>query len=269
MSKIPIYLKSDPASPRPKDSEFFWLTRDGLFFCRNHPFFASDVPSPRPPAWLAPHGASCRVSFPKVPVAVLEFAVGFLGQVFERHGSEAVVLLLWNMQRRRYRLLVPEQDATVWESSGGYRSALDVTYKVPGVLPRHCLVVGDVHSHGDYGAYASGVDKRDERHRDGIHIVVGRIDERRPEFHVEMSVDGYRFPLLFDDVLAGYRRPRTLVPREWLDRVHVTVKRPAWTSYSYSTSYNATDQSWGTGCKTNYRDDSYSSGRRNDRDYDS
>lgn len=237
MPNIPIYLKPSDDSPRPEDSEFFWLTRDGLFFCRNHPFFASDVPATAPPAWLARHRSGCRVLFPKVPATVLEFAVAFLGRVFEVAGSEAIVLLLWHTKQRRYKLLVPKQEATVWHSSSGYRTALDVTYDVPGVLPKHCLLVGDVHSHGDYGAYASGVDKHDERYRDGIHIVVGRIDEEPPEFHAELSVDGHRFPLAFGQILAGYRKRRTPVPQQWLDQVRVIVKRPNWTGYSntYST----------------------------------
>jgi hypothetical protein len=263
MSEIPIYLKPDPATPRPKDSEFFWLTRDGLFFCRNHPFFASDVPASRPPAWLARHNAACQVSFPKVPPTVLEFAVAFLGLVFEVSGSEAIVLLLWHTKKRRYKLFVPKQEATVWHSSGGYRAALDVTYEVPTVLPRHCLLVGDIHSHGDYGAYSSGVDKHDERHRDGMHIVVGRIDEEPPEYHVEMSADGHRFPLRFGEVLAGYQQRRTVVPKCWLQQVRVIVKRPAWTSYSntYTTADPAANGGYSNPHGGSQRDDSSSRGR--------
>jgi len=149
----------------------------------------------------------------------------------------------------------------VWHSSSGYRTALDVTYQVPLHLPRHYLLVGDIHSHGDYGAYASGVDKRDETYRDGIHIVVGRIDEEPPEFHVEMSVDGHRFPLKFDDVLAGYRQRRRLVPERWLRRLHVIVKRPAWTSYS--NSYTTIDAS-GRSSYRGSQHDTYPSRGRSD-----
>ena len=46
MAPIPLYLKTDEQMPRPCDPEFYWVTRDGTFLCRNHPFFACDVPTP-------------------------------------------------------------------------------------------------------------------------------------------------------------------------------------------------------------------------------
>jgi len=50
---IPLYLKTAADMPRPTDDEFFLLTRDGPFLCRNHAFFATDVPTRRPVKALA------------------------------------------------------------------------------------------------------------------------------------------------------------------------------------------------------------------------
>ena len=119
MSHIPIYFKSDPEMLRPKDSEFYWVTRDGTFLCRNHGFFTTDVPTDRKPKTLAGHQARCLVRYPKLGVAALEYVVGFFDRVFELHGSEAIVLLFWDLRRERYKLWVPQQEATVWESSSG------------------------------------------------------------------------------------------------------------------------------------------------------
>src|SRR5262245_24896675 len=115
---IPLYLKTDEAMPRPADPEFYWLTRDGAFLCRNHPFFASDVPTRRPIRALAGHQPRCELRYPKVPASTLELIVGFFGRVYELHRSEAVVLLLWDLDAQRYRVLVPDQEATVWQSWG-------------------------------------------------------------------------------------------------------------------------------------------------------
>src|SRR5947199_337480 len=60
MAPIPLYLKTDEQMPRPADAEFYWLTRDGAFLCRNHPFFVSDVPTRRPIKALAAHGPGRR-----------------------------------------------------------------------------------------------------------------------------------------------------------------------------------------------------------------
>ena len=43
MTKIPLYLKTDNDRPRFTDAEFYLLAKNGLFFCRNHRFFQSDL----------------------------------------------------------------------------------------------------------------------------------------------------------------------------------------------------------------------------------
>ena len=228
-TKIPLYLKTDNA-PRFSDSEFYLLARNGLFLCRNHPFFASDVACSKGPAWLAEHEVGCQLNFPKIKKTMLARMVGFFSRIYEIHGSEAVVLLAWNQREHHYRILVPAQEATVWESRGGHRSALDVSYTVPLTLPPDHLLVGDVHCHGTGGAYSSFTDRDDERYRTGFHVVVGCIQEEPPRFHIEFTVDGKRFPAHFDDLFEGYRRRRRGVPRKWLEKVSVDVKRPLWTS---------------------------------------
>ena len=226
MSHIPIYLKTDPDMPRPTDSEFYLITADGTFFGRNHPFFVSDVFVRQIPRALQPHQAFCRVRFPRLGVAALEYIVGFFARVYQEQGAESIVLLFWNQRRRRYRLWVPKQEATVWESSNGVRSALDVTYELPVPLPRDHLLVADIHCHCDFGAGSSYTDRHDERYRDGVHAIVGRIDRGEPpEFRLEVSVDGSRFVMRFDQMFKGYRLRRQQIPRKWLEAVTINVKR--------------------------------------------
>jgi hypothetical protein len=241
MKPIPIYLKTDPNMPRPADPEYYLITGSGTFFGRNHLFYSSESPAKRSPRALAEHRSSCQVRFPKLGVAALEYIVGFFSRIYDQHESESIVLLYWDLRRKRYRLVVPEQEATVWESSSGSRSALDVTYQVPVPAPAGCLLVGDIHCHCDFGAFASYTDEKDEQYRDGIHAIVGRIDREPPEFHLEMAADGCRFGMQFDQWFKGYRRRRTDVPQKWLDRVKVKVNRPqSWT-------WNDKPQSQGSG----------------------
>src|SRR5262245_13440577 len=171
MTPIPLYLKTDDAAPRPEDPVFYWLTRDGPFLCRNHPFFRTDVPTQRPVRALAAHDPAVELRYPKVAALWLEAAVGFFDRVYRLHGSEALALLLWDTGRQRYRLAVPKQEASVWVHSDGRRSPDDVRYQVPALPPGH-LLVGDLHSHGNMDAFASWQDRDDERYRDGIHVVV-------------------------------------------------------------------------------------------------
>ena len=240
---IPLYVKTDPQMPRPEDPEYFLYTRDGAFLCRNHAFFASDVPVATAPNWLAAHQAQCQVSFPKVPTTKLEYIVGFFHRIYELHGSEAIVLLLWDLKQKRYRIVVPPQNATVWEAASGRRSALDVAYEVPGKLPPGCLVAASIHSHADGQAYSSWTDQKDEEHRDGVHVVCGHIERDVPEFHLEVAVDGHRFKLKFAQFFEGFRTRRTIVPQEWIDQVQCKVNRP----YYLSSNSFWTDDRYGSG----------------------
>jgi hypothetical protein len=225
MPPIPIYLKTEANGSRPADAEFYWMTRNGLFLCRNHPFFASDVPARRSPRALAEHQPACVLSYPRLSRPALEYIVGFFDRVFQLHRSEAIVLLLWNYQKRHYKLWVPPQEATVWESYSG-RSPMDVRYKVPAPLPAGHLLVGDIHCHGNIAAYSSLTDQTDEVYRDGVHAIVGHIEREPPDFHLEMSIDGHRFDLEFDQLFQGYQRRRSYVHPNWLAQVSVKVERP-------------------------------------------
>ena len=223
MPPIPVYLKTAADMPRPDDPEFYLLTQNGPFLCRNHPFFTSDVPTRRAIRALAEHSPTAAVRYPLVKPSTLETIVGFFWRVYQVHGSEAVILLLWDLQERRYRLLVPPQEASVWQARSGRRSPQDVRYRVPA-LPPGQLLVGDIHSHGHMAAFTSHQDAMDEIHRDGVHAVVGRIEDEPPEFHVELAIDGHRFELGFDQLFEGYHRRRHFVPRKWLDQVQVRVE---------------------------------------------
>jgi hypothetical protein len=256
MSAIPVYLKTDPHMPRPEDPEYYLVTRSGTFICRNHAFFSSDVRTSRGPSALEFHGERCSIRYPKLSRAALEFTVGFFDLVYQLHGSEAVMLLLWDLRRKRYKLWVPEQKPTVWESSSGYRSAMDVAYEVPVSMPPNHLLVGDIHSHADMGAYASHQDRHDEFYRDGVHLVIGRVHEEPPQFHLEIAVDGQRFSVQFHHFLKGYRRRRRIVPQRWMDQVKVKVNRPWWTSWNSNQSTWDDKQDRSDGYTQKYDNDS-------------
>ncbi len=238
MPPIPVYIKTRADMPRPDDPEFFLLTQNGTFLCRNHPFFASDVPTRRPVRALAAHEPGVVVRYPKLRASMLESVVGFFWRIYQLHRSEAIVLLVWDLVEQRYRLVVPEQEATVWRS-GWQRSPQDVSYRV-GALPPGQLLVGDIHSHGNMSAFASWTDETDERHRDGVHAVVGLIENEPPDFHVELAVDGERFKLQPEQIFEGYQARRRFVPRTWLERVK--VREVGWHSWYETTPWRREDQ---------------------------
>jgi proteasome lid subunit RPN8/RPN11 len=242
----PIYLKESDDEAWPTEPPVFYLlSGSGLFLCRNHPFFRSSVRVDKGPAELASHRPLLVLSYPKIPCALLETAVGFFDRVGRLHSAEAAVVLVWNTTTERVGLVVPPQVSLVRKSWYGDRYPLDVKYEMPA-LAGHLQAIGDIHCHVDGEAYASYVDKHDETYRPGIHVVVGRIYQEPPQFHIQAVVDGTRFdvaPLL---ILEGYTTRRTSIPKAWLDKVRIDLDDP----YSPST-WRSTDG--GTGSTTGYR----------------
>jgi hypothetical protein len=224
----PILLKTTDDLPWPEEQRVFHLvTSNGLFLCRNHPFFTSSVPVDRWPSELAAHAPFLRLRYPRLRQRAFERIVGFFAVIGETFGAEAAVLLAWDPVGRCIELIVPEQRSLVSSGWGGRCYPLSVEYDMPP-LPEGWMWIGDAHSHADEAAYASAQDASDERHRPGLHIVVGRICDEPPEFHIEVTVDGMRFRVKrLETVVEGYERRRVAeVPSEWIEKVEVR----RWTS---------------------------------------
>jgi proteasome lid subunit RPN8/RPN11 len=237
--RTPILYKHPHAPEGPASDEhlYYLVARDGLFIGRNHEFFRSCVPARHGPGALAAQEPFFESRFPRIPQRLLERIVGFFDRISEMHVAEASVLLAWDRKAERVRLVVPEQTAMVTEWSDGFRSPTGLHYFPPADLSRDLVIFGDVHSHVDFSAYSSATDKQDEVHDAGLHLVVGRLYQEPPQFHVETTVDGMRFELTLEDVAEGYEKRNRNVPRVWLERVQLDVTH-AWygaASSSYDT----------------------------------
>ena len=219
----PIYVKTDPDTPQPEEDVYYVLSAEGLFLCRNHPFFSSSVPARDWPGELAPQDTFLRLDYPKVPQRLMELAVAFFAWIGKKYDAEAALLLAWDEQAKEVHLIVPEQLTTVFRNYWGDRYPTGVRYDAPPKLPEGWIIFGDLHSHVDGAAYASWVDKNDETYRAGLHIVVGRVHQEPPEFHVEAIVDGARFTVKPELVLEGYQRRAATVPQRWLEMVKVEL----------------------------------------------
>ncbi len=167
---------------------------------------------------LAPWGGeSVKLGFAeKIPQALLQTAVSFFVAVYDRFHTEAIVFLFYAPSAPaggRWQIVAPEQNVEPARCKG-----FD-----PGSAPPGWYLAGDIHSHGDMGAFHSGVDDADEGNRDGIHITVGGVNSL-VEFSVSVVVDGVRFKLNMSDVVAGIAP--TAFPPEWLARVHKVEPPP-------------------------------------------
>jgi hypothetical protein len=229
----PIFLKQSDQDSWPEEPVFYLLTGSGLFLCRNHSFYRSAVPVRRWPTELAAQESLLEISYPLIPQALLELAVGFFDEAYKERGAESIVLLAYDRSRQVVELVVPNQTAYSYRTASGTTYPESVRYLDPDNLPRDWHVFGDIHSHCDMAAYASTVDQNDEQYFSGLHLVVGRLDDEPPQFYAEASVDGGRFKVRTEQVVEGYTRRSLDFPRHWLDRLTVEYHGPATTSTSY------------------------------------
>jgi len=230
----PIYLKLTSEMPWPEHEKVFHLlSRDGLFICRNHPFFRSSAPTHVGPAELAPHEPSLRLSYPRVPQRLFEKIIGFFARIGMKYGAEAAVLLAWNRDTNALEVIVPEQTSIVSSNWTVRPYPIEVHYEIPP-LPPHLMLVGDLHSHGCEDPYFSTMDKQDDLHRPGLHVVVGNVDRELPLWLLEVVVEGTRFKVNDASlVIEGFERRRMHeVPLEWEQKVKITN----WSGYYKSGS---------------------------------
>jgi hypothetical protein len=186
----------------------FVVARDGLYLRKRSLLGVSQTKVGRI-AHLPAGSEFVDYALPRVPADLMARVVGFFRAVYRLQRTEAAVLLTWH--DGVFDLVVPRQSVT----------SVSVAFDVrDGDVPPGWRVVGSMHSHGAYGAYASTTDEDDEAELDGLHVVVGDLDRRRTAYAAAVVVDGVRFALK-----AGllFERPRRFVepPAEWLARVKV------------------------------------------------
>lgn len=184
----------------------FVVARDGLYLRKRSLLGLSQTKVGRV-AHLPEGKEFLDYALPKVPSDLMARVVGFFRAVYRLHQTEAAVLLLW--RDGSFDLVVPDQKV----------SSVSVKFDVSdGDVPSGARLVGTIHSHGGFGAYASSTDEDDEAELDGLHVVVGDFDRRRLGYSAAIVVDGIRFHLKTGLLIE---RPRRLAepPDDWLAKV--------------------------------------------------
>lgn len=214
----PLYGKVSPDAAWPTDSTFYLESADGLFLCRNHRFYRSAVKARQPHGELAVQHEFMSVKFPIIPQAMLEQAVAFFYWAYRECGAESIVLLAWNDRTQQVELLVPKQVGTSYRTYSGRLLAETVRYDVPCPVPEGLEIFGDIHSHCEMGAYASGMDVNDEATVNGLHVIAGKLDFDPPDWHIEAAVDGARFDVARELVFEGYEQRSEDFPDAWREQ---------------------------------------------------
>ncbi len=221
---FPIYIKDQQPLPEPTDTVYFVLAQGGVYLVKRTPLYEAVTPYHGELPGLPPQQPQLQLHLPKLPQSLVERVVGFFVQVFERYGTEAVVVLFYASSRGFY-VDAPPQRVNRWHTAYGCHGGYRVRY-ASCPRPAGFLQVGTVHSHADLPASHSHVDALDEQHQDGLHLTVGDVTRARPSFSAAFVANGHRFHLPVEDVLAGFERPTLPAPAAWMAQVRC---RTYWT----------------------------------------
>jgi hypothetical protein len=173
-----VYVKTKDFT-RPEDPVFYLLTGSGLFKGHNMECFSSLGKLEDGIRGLEEQEDELDLRLAKIPQFLIERSVGFFLEVYEKHRSEAVLLIHYHPQKQHYRFVAPPQTINVTVYPWYEVVKDEVEYEnVPPV--RGYQQVGSIHSHGAMPAFQSWQDDEDGRFNQGLHIAEGFEEPIRP-----------------------------------------------------------------------------------------
>ncbi len=177
---------------------------NGLFVKHENKMFDSVLKSNAEIPEISP---SVKLKIEKIPEKEFNRVIAFFRHVYDKHDSEAVVLIYYNFKTGEYLFDAPEQE--VAPATLSYKNAKH--YK-------GFRMIGSMHSHCEMSAFHSSTDNEDEFAFDGLHITVGKI-KSGPEYAVRFIDNGSYVDV--DDIgfVVGSEAEKPEVPKEWIENV--------------------------------------------------
>lgn len=238
--EIDIHVKrpGQDLPPLELNSVRYVVAHEGTYLERRTSAYSSSVRVVGSISGLESHQQQCMLHTPPIPLKMLQQMIGFFQYAQRFHGGEAALILLYHPQKKHFRWYCPLQTVEVQNWYGGWYASDSVEFANPIDLPEGHVAFGDAHSHLG-PPVASDTDRNDEEFQDGLHIIAGYISSRRPEIYVVFGIDGQRFKVLPEDILATDPTPPfPHPPRSWVARLHVIEKKPWYATRSFADTSN-------------------------------
>jgi hypothetical protein len=222
----------------PKDETCYIIAKNGMFLKKKLDLIESLTPVDKI-SFLEDIPTYASLDIPKIPIRLFGSIVGFFREVEKLYSSEAIVLLMYNKEKKTYKISVPDQEV----------SAASLSYTVGDTLKDHILI-GSVHSHSSMSAFHSGTDVGDEAKFDGIHMTLGKMD--KPDFFdlcASIAVNGLRVSVTPEQYVEGLELreytnyfPHMFKPEFELVNGEKVYKKDVKTSFGYTLSSTVTSE---------------------------
>lgn len=145
----------------------------------------------------------------KVPYALFEQILAFFRKVSATHkrNLEAMAWIMWS-QERGYFIHIPDQRV----------SAASVSYDWDNI-PAGSIIVVDIHSHNEMGAFFSGTDDRDDLNSIVYSGVIGKLSSKEPDTAWRFNYLNRKIPAKIDNIFD--EPAQQTFPEEWMGQIKI------------------------------------------------
>lgn len=175
----------------PTDDIFYIVGSNGIFLKKSLGIIDSTSPVDKI-SILKEVDTYASLNIKKISSELICQNVNFLKWVYSEYKSEGMSILHYNDTNEEMKIQVPQQ----WVSGGGLRYVNDVSFK-------NFVRLGSIHSHADFGAFHSSIDKGDEFNWDGLHITIGNVNSENVSITASIVANKLRFIVEPTDYIEG------------------------------------------------------------------
>lgn len=152
-----------------------------------------------------------ELNVPKIPATYLGTTVAFFRNIYKKHSSEVFLQFFYDLEKEEYILHCPKQTV----SGASVRYTNDENFEDDTKI-----LVFEIHSHGNMGAFFSGTDDSDEK-ADRFYGVIGNITQHFPDMKIRLSVGGRTSDVDVDEIFDVDEEMYHLenYPKDWAERI--------------------------------------------------
>ncbi len=171
---------NDGQNEMPEDDIYYIIAKEGVYLKKKLGVMESLAPVSKI-SILKSVNSMAKMHITPIPGKWIAKVMEFFKAVYTEHRSEAIVLLFYNAETGKHKIVPPMQK--VAGASCDYDK---------GITIENYAMIGTIHSHGSMSAFHSGTDDKDEEHFDGLHITLGDLNEENPSISASIVANGYR-----------------------------------------------------------------------------
>ena len=216
---------NDGNSPMPDDDIFYIVAKDGIFLKKKLGLFESTAKVDKI-SILEDLGSYAALDIKKISKKEFGKILSFFREVYKTYHSEANTIIHYNPENKKFRIEIPMQAV----SHSGVDYVSDLQYE-------GYLRIGTIHSHCDFGAFHSGIDKHDEENWDGLHITVGHVASDQITITASIVANGSRFWVDPVDYINGVRMVEIVETNHCQQKNSIRYEFDAPESYLYFPNY--------------------------------